>query len=79
VDSRRSRDTTILQLSLRKPAGRPFVLLLIKLVWAWEQPIFVDFCRRITSFGRLILFDKRGTGLSDRPRDLPTPIRGCKT
>jgi class 3 adenylate cyclase len=48
-----------------------FVPFMINLVWAWEQPIFVDFCRRMTSFSRLILLDKRGTGLSDRPRDLP--------
>ena len=54
------------------PVDVLFVPFLINLVWAWEQPIFVDFCNRITSFARLILFDKRGTGLSDRPRDLPT-------
>jgi class 3 adenylate cyclase len=53
------------------PVDVLFVPFLINLVWAWEQPIFVDFCRRITSFARLILLDKRGTGLSDRPRDLP--------
>jgi class 3 adenylate cyclase len=49
-----------------------FVPFMINLVWAWEQPIFVDFCRSLASFARLILLDKRGTGLSDRPRDLPT-------
>jgi class 3 adenylate cyclase len=54
------------------PVDVLFVPFLINLVWAWEQPLFVDFCNRITSFARLILFDKRGTGLSDRPRDLPT-------
>jgi class 3 adenylate cyclase len=54
------------------PVDVLFVPFLINLVWAWEQPIFVDFCNRMTSFARLILFDKRGTGLSDRPRDLPT-------
>jgi pimeloyl-ACP methyl ester carboxylesterase len=31
-----------------------------------------DFCRRLADFPRLILFDKRGTGLCDRPRDLPS-------
>src|SRR5262245_43365174 len=41
-------------------------------MWAWEQPIFVEFCERLGSFARLILFDKRGTGMSARPRDLPT-------
>jgi class 3 adenylate cyclase len=53
------------------PVDVLYVPFLINLVWAWEQPIFVDFCRRLTSFSRLILLDKRGTGLSDRPRDLP--------
>jgi pimeloyl-ACP methyl ester carboxylesterase/class 3 adenylate cyclase/DNA-binding CsgD family transcriptional regulator len=32
----------------------------------WEEPHFARFLRRLTSFSRLILFDKRGTGLSDR-------------
>src|SRR5687768_4655324 len=40
----------------------------------WEEPRFARFLRRLASFSRLILFDKRGTGLSDRvPLDaLPT-------
>ena len=54
------------------PVDLIFVPFMINLVWAWEQPIFVDFCRRLTGFSRLILLDKRGTGLSDRPRDLPS-------
>jgi class 3 adenylate cyclase len=53
------------------PVDVLFVPFLINLVWAWEQPIFADFCTRMTQFSRLILLDKRGTGLSDRPRDLP--------
>jgi pimeloyl-ACP methyl ester carboxylesterase len=41
---------------------------------AWESPALASFYRRLSSFCRLILFDKRGTGLSDRvPEDrLPT-------
>jgi pimeloyl-ACP methyl ester carboxylesterase len=41
---------------------------------AWEEPTLASFLRRLASFSRLILFDKRGTGLSDRvPNDkLPT-------
>jgi class 3 adenylate cyclase/alpha-beta hydrolase superfamily lysophospholipase len=41
---------------------------------AWEEPTLAAFLRRLASFSRLILFDKRGTGLSDRvPNDkLPT-------
>jgi pimeloyl-ACP methyl ester carboxylesterase len=40
----------------------------------WTEPSFARFLRRLGSFSRLILFDKRGTGLSDRvPLDaLPT-------
>ena len=32
----------------------------------WELPEFRRFCERLASFSRLILFDKRGMGLSDR-------------
>lgn len=32
----------------------------------WEEPTHENFLRRLASFSRLILFDKRGTGLSDR-------------
>jgi pimeloyl-ACP methyl ester carboxylesterase len=32
----------------------------------WEDPDFAHFLNRLASFSRLILFDKRGTGLSDR-------------
>jgi pimeloyl-ACP methyl ester carboxylesterase len=41
---------------------------------AWEEPTLARFLRRFASFSRLIAFDKRGTGLSDRvPNDqLPT-------
>ena len=40
----------------------------------WEIEPIERFYRRLASFSRLILFDKRGTGLSDRvaPEDLPT-------
>jgi class 3 adenylate cyclase len=31
----------------------------------WEFPPLAHFVRRLTDFGRVILFDKRGTGLSD--------------
>ena len=37
---------------------------------AWEGPA-ADTLRRLASFARLILFDKRGTGLSDREYGLP--------
>jgi pimeloyl-ACP methyl ester carboxylesterase len=38
----------------------------------WESPMFAPFFDRISSFARLILFDKRGCGLSDPVRDAPT-------
>src|SRR5947209_4018680 len=41
---------------------------------AWEDPDYARFLRRLSSFARLITFDKRGTGLSDRVAEdqLPT-------
>ena len=38
----------------------------------WEWPEKADFLTRLGSFCRLIRFDKRGTGLSDRPTDAAT-------
>jgi pimeloyl-ACP methyl ester carboxylesterase len=38
----------------------------------WEEPTLVRFLQRLATFSRLILFDKRGTGLSDRVSDMPT-------
>jgi pimeloyl-ACP methyl ester carboxylesterase len=38
----------------------------------WENPLLARFLRRLASFSRLIVFDKRGTGLSDRFAELPT-------
>jgi pimeloyl-ACP methyl ester carboxylesterase len=37
----------------------------------WAEPRSAHFLRRLASFSRLIRFDKRGTGLSDRPGGLP--------
>ncbi|HEV8593075.1 MAG TPA: alpha/beta fold hydrolase, partial [Pyrinomonadaceae bacterium] len=44
------------------------------LEYFWKHHLFASFLERLASFSRLILFDKRGTGLSDRvPIDqLPT-------
>jgi class 3 adenylate cyclase len=38
----------------------------------WEAPPFARFCERLSSFSRLIIFDKRGTGLSDPVAEVPT-------
>lgn len=44
------------------------------LEYFWKHPLFASFLNRLASFSRLILFDKRGTGLSDRVplSELPT-------
>ena len=36
------------------------------LEYFWKHHLFASFLERLSSFSRLILFDKRGTGLSDR-------------
>ena len=40
----------------------------------WQHPALASFFERVASFSRVILFDKRGTGLSDRVplHELPT-------
>ena len=38
----------------------------------WEEQHWAGFLERLASFARLICFDKRGTGLSDRVADIPT-------
>ena len=40
----------------------------------WAEPSFARFLRKLASFSRLILFDKRGTGLSD-----PVPVSQLPT
>jgi class 3 adenylate cyclase len=42
------------------------------LLSVWEQPLLVRFVEELASFTRLTLIDKRGTGLSDRVREVPT-------
>ena len=37
----------------------------------WEDPHHALFLQRLGSMGRLIRFDKRGTGMSDRPSGIP--------
>jgi pimeloyl-ACP methyl ester carboxylesterase len=38
----------------------------------WESPAFARFFERLSSFSRMIVFDKRGTGLSDPVTEVPT-------
>src|SRR5215218_10119178 len=37
----------------------------------WEEPITLPFVERLGSFARVVVFDKRGQGLSDRPPGPP--------
>ena len=41
---------------------------------SWEDPQMSRFLRRLASFSRLIVFDKRGTGMSDRSADEDAPL-----
>ena len=38
---------------------------LTNIAYNWREPRFAQFLERLASFARLIIFDKRGTGLSD--------------
>jgi pimeloyl-ACP methyl ester carboxylesterase len=38
----------------------------------WDWPLFTRFAERLASFARVIQFDKRGVGLSDRVSDVPS-------
>jgi pimeloyl-ACP methyl ester carboxylesterase/class 3 adenylate cyclase len=42
--------------------------------WAWESPNLAGFLERLSSFARVMMFDKRGTGMSD-----PMPGSGVPT
>ena len=42
------------------------------LEWGWEQPRVARFLEGLATFSRVILFDKRGTGMSDRTDAYPT-------
>ncbi len=54
----------------------PFDVVLVhdwvsNLAWAWHTPHSRSFYERLAALARVIVFDKRGTGLSDRPRFFP--------
>jgi pimeloyl-ACP methyl ester carboxylesterase len=40
--------------------------------YAWHQPAIVSWLRTLSALARVIWFDKRGTGVSDRVSDAPT-------
>jgi class 3 adenylate cyclase len=71
VQYARSGDVSIAYQAVGEgPVDLVFVPFFGNIRWAWEQPLFARFLERLASFSRLILLDKRGTGLSDRPRVL---------
>jgi class 3 adenylate cyclase len=45
---------------------------LADLLAGWDMPLFVDHIETLAGFSRVILFDKRGSGLSDPVRQVPT-------
>src|ERR671936_3170156 len=42
------------------------------LLSSWDQPLLARHLIDLAGFSRLLTLDKRGTGLSDRVRDVPT-------
>src|SRR5215475_1086438 len=71
LHSTRSGDSTIAyQVVGASPIDLVFVPTFANRVLPWLNRDWRSFYVRLTSFARLILLDKRGTGLSDRPRDL---------
>ncbi|MET0938530.1 MAG: adenylate/guanylate cyclase domain-containing protein [Gaiellaceae bacterium] len=69
----RSGDVAIAyQLTGSGPPDLVFVPTFSNLVYPWWNAHFRGFYDQLGAFARLILLDKRGTGLSDRPRDLGT-------
>jgi pimeloyl-ACP methyl ester carboxylesterase len=70
----RSGDVSIAYLA----AGGPGPDLVLVFGWAsnvdylWGEPVAAPFLRRLGSFSRLIMLDRRGTGLSDRVSGLPS-------
>jgi len=53
------------------PVDLVFIFGVSNLVWLWQHPAPVGFLRELASFSRLILFDHRGMGVSDRPNQMP--------
>src|SRR4249920_3986194 len=54
------------------PRNLVLVPMFSNLVFPWLNADWRGMYETFASFARLIMFDKRGTGLSDRPRELGT-------
>jgi class 3 adenylate cyclase len=70
-----ARDGTSLAYQVLGDDGPYIVFLrawLTNLDLEWEEPILAHAMRRMAEFGRLVLIDRRGMGLSERSSDEPT-------
>jgi class 3 adenylate cyclase len=73
IDYTRSGDVSIAYQTFGEgPRDLVFVPMFSNLVFPWANADWRGLYDRLSSFSRVIIFDKRGTGLSDRPRDLGT-------
>jgi class 3 adenylate cyclase len=73
VEYARSGDLSIAYQVLGSgPIDLIFVPFMISSIFSSQHSPFSTFYERLASFSRLILFDKRGIGASDRPRTPPT-------
>ena len=71
IEYTRSGDVAIAYQAFgRGPRNLVFVPMFSNLVFPWSNADWRHMYNCFASFSRLIIFDKRGTGLSDRPRDL---------
>lgn len=73
---RYTRTTDGLNIAYQVVGERPFDLVFVPQVISnveifWENPRWAGFMRELASFSRLLLFDRRGVGLSDRPSGVP--------
>ena len=73
---RYTRTTDGLNIAYQVVGEGPFDLVFVPQVISnveifWENPRWAGFMRELASFSRLLLFDRRGVGLSDRPSGVP--------
>src|SRR5438034_9332152 len=73
---RYTRTTDGLNIAYQVVGEGPFDLVFVPQVISnveifWENPRWAAFMRELASFSRLLLFDRRGVGLSDRPSGVP--------
>jgi pimeloyl-ACP methyl ester carboxylesterase len=82
-DIRYARTSDGVSLAYRVDGDGPLDLVFVPgfvshLELTWEEPQFAAFYESLTAFARLITFDRRGQGLSDRPPKPPTLEEGME-